>query len=105
MSSRSVVIGLLGGTLDQGKHSDRWQAWRPSVSLCRQSDLIVNRFELLHGLREKDLAGFVRRDIQTVSPETEVCLHQIDFGDPWDFEHVYEALYIFSSYYAFDDVE
>jgi transcriptional regulatory protein RtcR len=100
-----VVIGLLGTTLDQGKHADRWQTWRPSVALCRQQDLIVNRFELLHGSREKPLAELVKRDIGSVSPETDVRLHPIEFGDPWDFEKVYEALFAFAKNYTFDDAE
>ena len=98
----SVVIGLLGTTLDLGKHPDRWQNWRPSVALCRQPDLIIKRFELLHGSREKPLAEIVSRDISAVSPETEMRLHQIDFGDPWDFEQVYEALFNFARGYPFD---
>ena len=98
----SVVIGLLGTTLDLGKHPDRWQYWRPSVALCRQPDLIVKRFELLHGSREKPLAEIVSRDISAVSPETEMRLHQIDFGDPWDFEQVYESLFNFARAYPFD---
>src|SRR6202041_3125518 len=79
----TVVIGLLGTTLDMGKRPDRWQNWRPSVALCRQPDLIVKRFELLHGSREKSLADLVSRDVSTVSPETEMRLHQIDFGERW----------------------
>jgi len=70
------VIGLLGPTLDLGKHADRWQSWRPTVSLCRQPDLIVRRFELLYGKRDARLANTVRSDIRTVSPETEVRLHE-----------------------------
>src|SRR6267154_375944 len=67
-----VIVGLLGTTLDMGKHPDRWQNWRPTVSLCRQPDLIVGRLELLHGKRDSSLAKIVRNDIRTVSPETEV---------------------------------
>jgi transcriptional regulatory protein RtcR len=37
-----------------------------------------------------------------VSPETEVRLHQIEFADAWDFEHVYETLFEFSRQYSFD---
>ena len=48
-----VAIGLLGTTLEMGKHPNQWRNWRPSVALCRQPDLIVKRFELLHGSREK----------------------------------------------------
>jgi transcriptional regulatory protein RtcR len=97
-----IVIGLLGTTLDQGKHTDRWQDWRPSVALCRQPDLIVKRFELLHGARDKQLAAVVSRDVSAVSPETEMRLHQVDFGDPWDFEQVYEKLFNFARGYPFD---
>jgi transcriptional regulatory protein RtcR len=103
MTSRPyVVIGLLGTTLDLGKHPDRWQNWRPTVSLCRQPDLIVHRFELLHGRRDTVLANTVRNDVRTVSPETEVRLHQVEFADAWDFEHVYETLFEFSRQYPFD---
>ncbi len=97
-----VVIGLLGTTLDLGKRPDRWQNWRPSVALCRQPDLIVDRFELLHGPRETTLARLVAKDIAAVSPETEVRSHLIEFGDPWDFERVYEALFQFARTYPFD---
>lgn len=97
-----VVLGLLGTTLDVGKHPDRWQNWRPTVSVCQQPDLIVDRFELLHGRRETGLAEQVRRDINSVSPETKVVLHRIEFGDPWDFEQVYEALFNFARSYTFD---
>jgi len=81
-----VVLGLLGTSLDTGKHADRWQAWRPSVSICRQPDLIVKRFELIHSKRETSLANVVAGDIQSVSPETEVRLHEIEFDDAWNFE-------------------
>src|SRR5881296_3355717 len=81
-----VVLGLLGTSLDTGKHADRWQAWRPSVSICRQPDLIVKRFELIHSKRETSLANVVAGDIQSVSPETEVRLHEIEFDDAWNVE-------------------
>jgi transcriptional regulatory protein RtcR len=101
--SRSlVVIGLLGTTLDLGRHPDRWQNWRPTVSLCRQPDLIVNRFELLHGKQNAALAKVIQDDIAIVSPETKVHLREVDFADPWDFEHVYEMLFQFARGYAFD---
>jgi transcriptional regulatory protein RtcR len=100
-----VVIGLLGTTLDQGRHPDRWQAWRPSVAICRQPNLIVHRFELLHALRDVSLAQFIGRDIQSVSPETTVQPHRVEFEDPWDFENVYETLFAFAKNYAFNDEE
>ena len=99
---KTVVIGLLGTTLDAGKFPDRWQSWRPTVSLCRQPDFLVHRLELLHGLRDASLARNVKQDIASVSPETEVRLQQIEFGDPWDFERVYETLFHFARSYQFD---
>jgi transcriptional regulatory protein RtcR len=93
MDSRPhVVVGLLGTTLDAGRSHDRWSGWRPTVSICMQPDFVVRRLELLHGQRDKTLAQRVTRDISAVSPETAVNLHEIEFGDPWDFERVYEAL-------------
>ena len=106
MSHRpAVVIGLLGTTIDQGKHPDRWQAWRPSVALCRQPDLIINRFELLHSLRDVPLAELIACDIRSASPETTVQRHRVEFDDPWDFENVYEKLFEFAKSYSFDDSE
>src|SRR5262245_39237699 len=98
----TIVLGLLGTTLDAGKHADRWQMWRPSVSICRQPDLIVQRFELVHSPREASLANTVASDIRSVSPETEVRLHEIDFHDPWNFEEVYDKLSTFARKYPFD---
>jgi transcriptional regulatory protein RtcR len=98
----NVVIGLLGTTLDAGKAQDRWQSWRPTVSLCRQQDFVVHRLELLHGIRDTKLANTLQQDIGAVSPETKVRLHEIEFGDPWDFERVYETLFKFARGYAFD---
>jgi transcriptional regulatory protein RtcR len=97
-----VVLGLLGTVLDAGIKADRWQLWRPSVAICRQPDFIVNRFDLLHEKREAALANVVVADIQSVSPETDVRLHEINFDDPWNFAEVYEKLSDFSRKYSFD---
>jgi transcriptional regulatory protein RtcR len=43
-----VVIGLLGSVLDAGFHEDRWNKWRPTVSLGRHEDLAIKRFELIY---------------------------------------------------------
>jgi transcriptional regulatory protein RtcR len=97
-----VVIGLLGTTLDSGRSHDRWKSWRPTVAICRQPDFVVSRFELLHGSRDAALAATVAGDIESVSPETAVRLHVVDFSDPWDFERVYETLFNFARAYPFD---
>jgi transcriptional regulatory protein RtcR len=96
------VIGLLGTTLDRGSGRQRWEAWRPSVALCQQEDLLVSRFELLYGQRHADLATTVCEDIRHVSPETEVRLHDDGSTDPWDFESVYAHLHDFARAYPFD---
>ncbi|HUK89272.1 MAG TPA: RNA repair transcriptional activator RtcR family protein, partial [Blastocatellia bacterium] len=64
---RNVVIGLLGPTMDAGKGGDRWQRWRPSVSLCMHEDLLIHRFELVHQPKFKTTAHLVKRDIESVS--------------------------------------
>jgi transcriptional regulatory protein RtcR len=101
-SKPMVVIGLLGTTLDAGRMQDRWQSWRPTVAICRQADFVVRRLELLHGIRDKSLARRVAEDVAAVSPETTVRSHEIEFGDPWDFERVYETLFKFARTYPFE---
>src|SRR6478672_9267591 len=98
---KTVVIGLLGTTLDAARRGDRWKQWRPSVAICQQDDLVIDRFELLHQRRFSTLAALVSRDIATVSPETQVRSHFIEFDDPWDFQEVFAALHGFASGYAF----
>ncbi|WDQ17904.1 RNA repair transcriptional activator RtcR [Rhodopirellula sp. P2] len=103
MNKKCVVIGLLGVHLDQPRKSrDRWGTWRPSVAICQQDDLIVDRFELIAERRYSKLADQVVQDIETVSPETSVRVHPIALKDPWDLEEVYAGLHQFSRDYAFD---
>jgi len=97
-----VVIGLLGSTLDSGKGPDRWERWRPTVSLCQHQDLLVRRLELLYEKKFAGLAGQLAGDIAACSPETDTRLTEIEFRDPWDFEQVYGALHDFARSYEFD---
>jgi transcriptional regulatory protein RtcR len=97
-----VAIGFLGTTLDQGKTPERWQKWRPTVSICQHDDLLIDRLELLHARAHTALAERVERDIAQVSPETHVRRHTMDLNDPWDFEEVYGALHAFARGYPFD---
>ncbi|HEY0706638.1 MAG TPA: RNA repair transcriptional activator RtcR, partial [Polyangia bacterium] len=99
----NVVIGFLGSTLDQGRRGPgRWEQWRPTVSLCQQDDLVVDRLVLLHGARFEGLARAVRDDIAQVSPKTRVELETIEIADPWDLEQTYGALADFARRMAFD---
>lgn len=99
---QTVVFGLLGTTLDVGRGVERWERWRPTVSLCQQPDLVVSRLELLYPRMGTTLAKLVKADVAQVSPETEVKLHPADPRDPWDFEEVYTVLHDFAAGYPFD---
>lgn len=101
----TVAIGFVGSTLDRvGKGANRWSHWRPSVGLCQQQDVLINRLELIHGVDARDvsLAERVANDIRQVSPQTTVRLHPMGLKNPWDFEEVYGALHDFTSAYPFD---
>ncbi|TWU46383.1 Regulatory protein LuxO [Rubripirellula tenax] len=103
MKKKTVVLGLLGVHLDQPRRGhDRWAGWRPSVAVCQQPDLVVDRFELIAENRFNTLAGQVVADIETVSPETSVRSHMISLEDAWDLEEVYASLHQFSRDYSFD---
>src|SRR5262245_20300524 len=92
--------------MDRGPRHDRWNKWRPTVSLCQQNDLVIDRLELLADKGFETLFHDVRKDIRSVSPETDVRPHWIDIGNPWDFESVFASLHGFARSYAFDtDVE
>ena len=98
-----TVIGFLGSTLDASKFGPtRWNKWRPTVGLTMHEDLRVDRLVLLHGSPHARLADYVAEDIASVSPETTVEPHRIDFKDPWDFEEVYGKLLDFARAFPFD---
>lgn len=96
-----VVIGLLGSVLDRGNRADRWGRWRPSVALANQSDLRIDRFELIHQPNDQKLAHLISEDIATIAPETDVRLHPVEWSDPWDFPEVYAHLHDFARGYRF----
>jgi transcriptional regulatory protein RtcR len=98
-----AVIGFLGSTLDASKFGPtRWNKWRPTVGLTMHEDLRVDRLVLLHGTPHGRLAEYIAEDIASVSPETTVEPHRIDFRDPWDFEEVYGKLLDFARAFPFD---
>ena len=59
-------------------------------------DLRVDRLIMIHGSAHQRLADYVSEDIASVSPETLVERHVIDFADAWDFEEVYGKLLDFA---------
>jgi transcriptional regulatory protein RtcR len=97
-----VAIGLVGTTMDAGKWASRWDRWRPSVALCQQPELAIDRLDLIHDNHAAALAERVVRDIAEVSPTTECRRHVVNFRNPWDFEEVYGGLHDFVRGYAFD---
>ena len=102
---RTVAIGFIGSKLDRvGKGANRWSHWRPTVGLCQQPDLLIDRLELIHGIDARDvsLAQRVADDVRQVSPETDVRLQPMNLKNPWDFQEVYGALHDFAAAYPFD---
>ena len=99
---KTVAFSILGTSLDRrGKGDDRWNRWRPTISLCQQEDLIIDRLELFFDNHSKRLADQVTEDIGIVSPETEVVHRNINFLQPWDFESVYSELLDLARSYKF----
>jgi transcriptional regulatory protein RtcR len=98
----TVVIGLIGTNLDSGDGAERWNRWRPTVSLCQHEELLIDRIELLHQPRDSDLVLSTREDVRSVSPETEVRPNLVEIRDPWDFDEVFGALHDFARAYPFD---
>ena len=105
MEKKLVIIGLLGSVLDAGFHEERWNKWRPTVSLCKQPNLRVARFELIYDPKFLHTANVVLADIERVSAHTEVRGIAQPLRDPWDFEEVYAALHDFARAYEFKPEE
>lgn len=99
---RRVAISILGTTLDMGRREDRWNRWRPNVGLCQQPGFFIDRLELIHDRQADWLAKGIIKDIETVSPATEVHQRIINLRDPWDFSEVYTSLRGFARSYNFD---
>ncbi|AKQ64993.1 Transcriptional regulatory protein RtcR [Myxococcus hansupus] len=99
---KTVVLGMLGTTLDNGQGPQRWARWRPTVALCQQEDLLVHRLELLHPPNATALAATLTGDIRQVSPETEVRCIPLPMRNPWDLEETYGALLDYVRGYPFN---
>jgi transcriptional regulatory protein RtcR len=99
---RTVVLGLLGTTVDAGLGTKRWERWRPTVSIGEQPDMVVDRLELLHDDGHDLVLGQVVADFAAVSPDTKVRTHPVKWRNAWDFESVYAALHDFALEYPFD---
>ena len=96
-----VAIGFLGTRLDGGLGRRRWERWRPTVDLCLQPALGIERLELLCEDRHGELAERVRADLRELAPQVAVVEHRLQIADPWDFEEVYTRLFDWARGYAF----
>jgi transcriptional regulatory protein RtcR len=101
---KKVIIGLLGSTHDKRKEDklDK-DKWRPTVSLFQSDTMKFDRLELIHQTKidHKNLAEQIREDIQEISPQTEVILHQIKLKNPRKFDETYLSLFNFAKSYTF----
>ncbi|MDX1700401.1 MAG: RNA repair transcriptional activator RtcR family protein, partial [Melioribacteraceae bacterium] len=102
---KNIIISLLGTTLDKGFKENRWERWRPSVAICQHDDLLIDEYHLLYPTKFLRLANRITKDINIVSPETEVIPRQLDFNDAWDFEEVYTGLLDFLEHFDFHKEE
>ncbi|MCX5747920.1 MAG: RNA repair transcriptional activator RtcR family protein, partial [Proteobacteria bacterium] len=105
MSRKTVVIGLVGSTLDGGHNEKRWQRWRPSVAICMQETFKIDRYELLGQASMQPLVDQVAADIIRMSPATEVRHHTLAIANPWDFTDVYAVLDDFADSYPWKATE
>lgn len=105
---RTVVFSLYGTSLDKSIRADgswivdRWDRWRPTLSLCQQPDFVPDRIELLAQPKFHRPAMALLQDISTASPETQTRLTDVPFRDPWDFSDVYGDLRDFVERYDFN---
>ena len=96
---KNVVLGFLGTQKDVGKN----RKWKPTRSLVEHDHFHVDRLELIYDAKFERLAGYVKAEIEALSPKTEVLLVNMDLDDPWDFQEVYGKLYDYAQGYGFDE--
>jgi transcriptional regulatory protein RtcR len=97
-----TVFSFLGTTVDVGSGTDRWERWRPTVSLGQFEDLRIDKLVLwCDQARNTGLIRTISADLGTVSPETAVEVRDFRLADPWDFEQVFSALLDFVRDYPF----
>ncbi|MCF6228826.1 MAG: RNA repair transcriptional activator RtcR, partial [Planctomycetes bacterium] len=77
----------------------RWNRWRPSVAVNQYDDLAVSRFDLIAQDEFQKLSARIKDDIEEISPQTNVVVHDWSIHDPWDFEQVYATLFDFAANY------
>jgi transcriptional regulatory protein RtcR len=90
---KTVLFSFFGAVKDKAPAGkDRWEIWRPTLSLHQHEELLIDRLELI-GAKGRPAGGQLGKDIRAVSPETEVRHHDLPFENFWDFEEVYGSLH------------
>ncbi len=103
MQNKRVAFSILGTVKDfVGRRRDRWQRWRPNVSLCYQADLPIDELHLIHEPNAVRLASKVSADIEDISPNTKIIPHITQFDNPWDLEEVFSKLFDICDKHAFN---
>lgn len=102
-SKKNVAIGTLGVVKDgKGRGAKRWNMWRPTISLVKQDDFVIDRLELFYPPSYLRMAQRVADDIKQASPATEVALIEAAISDPWDLAESYRWLEEFARHYPFN---
>lgn len=105
MDKDKVVIGILGTWTDSNTSDERWNFWRPTVSLALQENFFVKRLELIYDSTDpkiEESANCTASDFSIKSPNSDIKLHRLNFPNPWNFEDVYAELLNFAHKYKFD---
>lgn len=102
-TKKKVIYGILGSRKDSAPGKvDRWTRWRPTIEICRQENLILDEYHLLYSRSEQSLMKVIVRDIELISPKTQVIPHLMEIQDRWDFVEVFEKIRQFTDAENFD---
>jgi transcriptional regulatory protein RtcR len=97
----NIVFSVFDPEWDGGDHKNRWERWRPTLSLLSHDDLAINRIELIVQTHLIEMAQVTIEDMKSVSPETQIIIHKVEMKDPWDFEEVYGSIHDIAESYSF----
>ncbi len=103
-SPTTVVIGMLGPTLDNGAGARALGRWRPTVAAASTRTCVVEPLRAAASTRAS--RALARRWSPKTSrrsrPRRRSPRAELALRDPWDFEEVYGALHDFARAYPFD---
>jgi len=98
---KNIIFSIFDPEWDGGDPEDRWQRWRPTVSLLSHKDLIIDQLELIVQTPFMNMALVAIDDMKSLSPSTKIIIREVKFIDPWDFEEVYAVIHDISDSYTF----